>query len=284
MVGTLAETFTITGSSGLCVTCFRPDTWKTGYGAPRSAGHRKAGSFPRFVHYLPYRFDYFVERILIPQYTRGERRQPTRHTKEWLRRSNAPASAATAGKCGNCASGSACCRPYPQDQGYRRLRYARVPMTIARVHRTESRGREDQSAPGPVPARRPQLELSQEKPTTHASTEAANSSATRSPCSTQPEDNQGRRPSTGSVRLRVPRSVIKANAALYQQRGNPRPGPAGEQQRPRHRAAPTVLNNGVSRTTRCATRRTAPIGCAPVSGPEWKCLSVDLMAYLHRQE
>ena len=39
---------TITGSSGLCATCFRPDTWKTGYGALRSAGHRKAGSFPRF--------------------------------------------------------------------------------------------------------------------------------------------------------------------------------------------------------------------------------------------
>ena len=30
---------TITGSSGLCGTCFRPDTWKTGFGARRSAGH-----------------------------------------------------------------------------------------------------------------------------------------------------------------------------------------------------------------------------------------------------
>src|ERR1035441_1500499 len=40
--------FTITGSSGLCATCFRPDTWKTGYGAPRSAGHRKAEWSPRF--------------------------------------------------------------------------------------------------------------------------------------------------------------------------------------------------------------------------------------------
>src|SRR6516225_5490968 len=28
------RTFTITGSSGLCVTCFRLDTWKTGYGTP----------------------------------------------------------------------------------------------------------------------------------------------------------------------------------------------------------------------------------------------------------
>src|ERR1022692_2939269 len=40
--------FTITGSSGLCATCFRPDTWKTGYGAPRLAGHRKAEWSPRF--------------------------------------------------------------------------------------------------------------------------------------------------------------------------------------------------------------------------------------------
>ena len=39
---------TITGSSGLCGTCFRPDTWKTGFGARRSAGHRKAELFPRF--------------------------------------------------------------------------------------------------------------------------------------------------------------------------------------------------------------------------------------------
>src|SRR6266536_2963439 len=46
--GLSRRAFTITGSSGLCATCFRPDTWKTGYGALRSAGHRKAGLFPRF--------------------------------------------------------------------------------------------------------------------------------------------------------------------------------------------------------------------------------------------
>ena len=48
MVDTPRRRSTITGSSGLCGTCFRPDTWKTGFGARRSAGHRKAELFPRF--------------------------------------------------------------------------------------------------------------------------------------------------------------------------------------------------------------------------------------------
>jgi hypothetical protein len=36
-----------TGSCGCCATCFRPDTWRTGSGTPRSAARRRAGWSPR---------------------------------------------------------------------------------------------------------------------------------------------------------------------------------------------------------------------------------------------
>jgi hypothetical protein len=44
MLAILAERSTITGSCGCCVTCWKPDTWRTGNGTLRSPVHRRAES------------------------------------------------------------------------------------------------------------------------------------------------------------------------------------------------------------------------------------------------
>ena len=39
----------ITGFCGCCETCWKPDTWRTGYGTPRSPERRKAASLLRLA-------------------------------------------------------------------------------------------------------------------------------------------------------------------------------------------------------------------------------------------
>src|SRR5271165_6086200 len=219
---------TITGSSGLCGTCFRPDTWKTGFGARRSAGHRKAALFPRILSnvYL-HKLDYFVERILIPHYTRGERRASN---PAYQRIASAIERARKHGDREKVRELSKRQRLLPsldpEDPGYRRLRYVRY----ADDHLLGFTGPKSEAEK--IKARLARflredlkLELNQEKTLiTHASTGAAkflgyeitvqksNTKVTR-----------GRRSVNGSVRLRVPRAVIKEKCALYCKRGEPAP-------------------------------------------------------------
>src|ERR1019366_5372729 len=164
----------------------------------------------------------YVETVLIPQYTRGNRRE---HNPEYERTRNRMTAARRPGghdtaralrhELRQIPSGD------PQDSGYRRLRYSRyaddhilgftgpkaeaeaIKARLARFLRDDLK-----------------LELNQDKTLiTHASTEAAkflgyeitvqksNTKVTR-----------GRRSVNGSVRLRVPSAVIKAKCALYCER------------------------------------------------------------------
>ena len=125
----------------------------------------------------------------------------------------------------------------PEDPGYRRLRYVRY----ADDHLLGFTGPKSEAEK--IKARLARflredlkLELNQEKTLiTHASTGAAkflgyeitvqksNTKVTR-----------GRRSVNGSVRLRVPRAVIKENRPVLQARRTRATNPAGEQERPRH--------------------------------------------------
>ena len=76
----------------------KPDTWRTGSGTPRSAARRRAGSLPRSCPTSTCTgWTSSSRQVLIPQYTRGERRdsQPCLPAR-WTARSSEPADAATA--------------------------------------------------------------------------------------------------------------------------------------------------------------------------------------------
>src|SRR5246127_1505316 len=163
------------------------------------------------------RLDYFVERILIPQYTRGERRAANpayRRVASAIQRAR---------KCGDREKVRELRKRQrllpsldPEDPGYRRLRYVRY----ADDHLLGFTGPKSEAEK--IKARLARflredlkLELNQEKTLiTHASTGAAkflgyeitvqksNTKVTR-----------GRRSVNGSVRLRVPRAVIKEKCA-----------------------------------------------------------------------
>ena len=97
-------------SSGLCVHASGRILEDWIWGATLS-GAPQGGVYPHFVQIHLDRLDYFVE-ILIPQYTRGERRAANpAYSREWHRRSDEPASRATAESAG-LPSGSACCRAW----------------------------------------------------------------------------------------------------------------------------------------------------------------------------
>jgi hypothetical protein len=113
-----------------------------------------------------------------------------------------------------------------QDPGYRRLRYVRyaddhlLGFTGPKAEAEKIKARLARFLREDL-----KLELSQEKTLiTHATTEAAKFLGYEI---TVQHSNQkitkGRRAVNGSVRLRVPRPVIKAKCALYQRRGKPAP-------------------------------------------------------------
>ncbi len=173
------------------------------------------------------RLDYFVERILIPQYTRGERRASN---PAYTRVASAIGRARKQGDREKVRELRKRQRLLPsldpQDPGYRRLRYIRyaddhlLGFTGPKAEAEKIKARLARFLREVL-----KLELSQEKTLiTHASTEAAKFLGYEI---TVQHSNQkitkGRRAVNGSVRLRVPRSVIKAKCALYQQRGKPAP-------------------------------------------------------------
>jgi hypothetical protein len=166
------------------------------------------------------RLDTFVETVLIPQYTRGERRRPNRiyeGVKNALWRARCRGDRATVRRLRQQQRGLP--SGDPQDPGYRRLRYARYaddqlfgftgPKAEAELikNRLTAFLRDDLK-----------LELSQEKTLiTHARTGAARFLGYE--ITVQHADH--RRSVNGTVGLRVPTDVIKAKCAPYMKLGKP---------------------------------------------------------------
>src|SRR5437016_3644447 len=197
------------------------------WGATLSGAPQGGVVSPVLSNVYLHRLDFFVERILIPQYTRGERRVSN---PAYKRVTSAIERARKRGDRVKVRELRKRQRSLPsldpQDPGYRRLRYVRY----ADDHLLGFTGPEAEAEK--IKARLARflredlkLELNQEKTLiTHASTEAAkflgyeitvqksNTKVTR-----------GRRSVNGSVRLRVPRAVIKEKCTLYCERGKPTP-------------------------------------------------------------
>jgi hypothetical protein len=171
------------------------------------------------------RLDTFVETVLMPEYTRGVRRNPNpehrRITNGIYRARNRGDHAAVRALRKQQRS-----LPVldPSDPGYRRLRYTRYADDILlgfagpKTEAEEIKRRLAQFLQDEL-----KLELSKEKTLiTHARTSAARFLGYEI---TTQHANQiitgGRRVANGSIRLRVPGDVIKAKCARYMSRGKP---------------------------------------------------------------
>lgn len=169
--------------------------------------------------------DEFVEKTLIPQYTRGPRRRRNPHCSRVKRQRQ---DARSRGDRATARELTKQLRALPSgdplDPGYRRLRYCRYaddhilgfsgPKAEAEAIKDElARFLRDELA----------LELSADKTLiTHARTQAARFLGYE--IIVQHSDSKltdGRRSANGAIALRVPRDVIKTKSALYRRHGKP---------------------------------------------------------------
>jgi group II intron reverse transcriptase/maturase len=176
------------------------------------------------------KMDSYVEKVLMPEYTRGEARARSpayRRTESALRRARAR---------GDRAAGRELRQQLrsmpahdPRDPGYRRPRYSRyaddtlLGLTGPRAEAEQIRSRLAAFLRDDL-----RLELSQEKTLiTHARTQAAKFLGYE--ITVAHDDRKitgGRRRLNGTVQLRVPRTVITAKCAPYPERGKPASRPA----------------------------------------------------------
>jgi Type II intron maturase len=172
-----------------------------------------------------HRLDSFVETVLIPEYTRGQRRA---RNPAYLQVTNALARARWHGdragarlltkQLHSLPSGD------PQDPGYRRLRYVRyADDTLFGFTGPKAEAEEIKRRIAAFLRDDLRLELSPEKTLiTHARTGAA--SFLGYEITIQHGDHKltrDRRAANGAIRLRVPTAVIKAKSAPYLRRGKP---------------------------------------------------------------
>src|SRR6516165_6064911 len=205
------------------------------WGATLSGAPQGGVVSPILSNIYLHRLDYFVERILIPQYTRGERRISN---PEYKRVASAIERSRERGDRGKVRELRKRQRSLPSldphDPGYRRLRYVRyaddilLGFTGPKAEAEEIKRRLAQFLQEDL-----KLELSEQKTLiTHARTSAARFLGYEITVS---HDNRrltaGRRTANGPIRLHVPADVIKAKCARHMRRGKPErePGLMNEQ-------------------------------------------------------
>jgi hypothetical protein len=171
------------------------------------------------------KLDQYVEHVLIPQYTRGEKRAANppyttlRTQEQRMRRRGKREEAKALHKQRQKLSSID-----PNDQTYRRLYYVRyADDTLFGFAGPRSEAEEIKEQLGQFLQETLKLELSQEKTLiTHASTEKArflNYHIVNQQCDTK--QTRKRRTANGRIGLLVPPDVVESKCALYQQAGKP---------------------------------------------------------------
>ena len=170
------------------------------------------------------KLDKFVEQELIPQYTRGARRNVTLNTTGYV---PAGARAAARGPGGSPGPGKqlrTLPRIDPMDPGYRRLKYIRYADDhILGFIGPKAEAEEIKAKLAKFLRETLGLELNQQKTLiTHARSQRARFlgyDITVQHCDTK--ITRGRRTANGKIALRVPPDVIRAQCARYRKHGKP---------------------------------------------------------------
>jgi group II intron reverse transcriptase/maturase len=195
------------------------------WGATLSGAPQGGVASPILSNIYLHRLDVFVETVLIPQYSRGERRA---RNPAYLQVAVALARARRRGDRTQVHQLRRRMRSLPsldpQDPGYRRLRYVRyADDTLLGFAGPKTEAEEIKQRLTRFLREELKLELSQDKTLiTHARTGAARFLGYE--ITVQHNDHQvtrGQRHVNGQIGLRVPRTVIKAKSAPYLQRGEP---------------------------------------------------------------
>jgi group II intron reverse transcriptase/maturase len=199
------------------------EDWK--WGATLSGAPQGGVASPILSSIYLHKLDQFVETVLIPQYTRGERRARNpanldlqNQLAKARRRGERPLARALRRRMVSLPSAD------PDDPGYRRLRYCRyaddhlLGFTGPKAEAEQIKQRLAQFIRDEL-----KLELSQEKTLiTHARTGAARFLGYEITIQHNDTKKTGRyRRVNGQIALRVPRDVIKAKSAPYLHRGKP---------------------------------------------------------------
>jgi group II intron reverse transcriptase/maturase len=204
------------------------EDWR--WGATLSGAPQGGVASPVLSNIYLHKLDEFVEKVLIPEYTRGERRA---RNLEYLAVANALARARRRGDRAEARRLRQQMHGLPSsdpgDPGFRRLRYVRyaddhlLGFTGPKAEAEEIKQRLADFLRDEL-----KLELSQSKTLiTHARTRRHGSSATRSRLSrTAARITRGRRAVNGQIALRVPLDVVKAKYSPYLAHGKPAKQPA----------------------------------------------------------
>ena len=211
-----------------------------------------------------HKLDEFVERELIPQYTRGSRRKPNREYQRLAGRRR------DARQRGDRAQARELARQMrglpsvdPMDPGYRRLRYIRYADDhLLGFIGPKAEAEQIKAQLAAFLRETLALELNADKTLiTHARTRAARFlgyEITVQHCDTK--ITGGRRSVNGRIALRVPLDVIKAKCAPYRRHGKPWHRPRCRTWTTTTSCGSTGPNTGASSTTTCSPRTSG--GCS----------------------